>query len=89
MKNKKQTQVAVEGEFISLYNKNYFFIYIESEQDDTSSQQDSETNEKTNGTKNGSSSIHLSKGDQEKGILKNFDISKKTLKKLKGKKNLF
>ncbi|CAF5068045.1 unnamed protein product, partial [Rotaria magnacalcarata] len=47
----------------------------ESEQDQSNSQEDNGSNETTNG--------HLSEEDKEKGNLKNFTISKKSIKKLK------
>jgi hypothetical protein len=36
-----------------------------------------------------SANMHLTDSDREKGNFKNFNISKKTLKKLKGTLNLF
>lgn len=41
--------------------------------------------ETANGNKNGSSNLHLSDVDKEKGNFKNFKISKRTIKKLQGK----
>ena len=55
---------------------NILFNSIESEQDETSSQQDDGMNGNTN--------IQLTDEDKKKGNLKNFNISKKTIKKLKG-----
>jgi hypothetical protein len=65
--------------FLFFFKK--FFISLESEQDETNSQQD-------NGT-NGTANVQLTEKDKEKGNLKKFNISKKTIKKLKGKKKFF
>ena len=51
-------------------------VFISLESDETSSQQD-------NGT-NGTSNLQLTDEDKQKGNLKNFEISKKLIKKLKG-----
>jgi hypothetical protein len=54
-------------------NKQKHVAVEDSEQDETSSQQDNETDE----TENGSTNIHLTEDDKEKGNLKKFNISKK------------
>ena len=41
-----------------------------------------------NGNKNISSNLHISDADKEKGNYKNFNISKRTIKKLQSKSQL-
>ena len=47
--------------------------------------QENGNGETTSEEKPSSSSIHLTDEDREKGNFKNFNLSKKTIKKLKGK----
>jgi hypothetical protein len=52
-------------------------------------EQENVIDEIKNGEKSSSTHIHLSDADKEKGNFKHFNISKKTIKKLKGKFKFF
>lgn len=71
MKNKNQT--VFEGRFFWRESfESYICCWLDSDQEETTTGQ-------ANG-KNGTTT----EGDQQKGDLKNFNLSKKTIKKLKG-----
>jgi len=58
-------------------------MVVNNEQDETDSQQENGNDEMNNGEKSSSKNVHVTDDDKEKGNFKNFNISKKTIQKLK------
>ena len=84
MKNKNQKNVAVEGtvRLLTTHRTSPVRLALDSEQEETSSQQGNGKHETGTGEK---STVHVTDADKEKGNLKHFKISKKTVKKLKAR----